>query len=278
MKNILVPTDFSNEAGFALDFAVQLASKTNGKVHVLNVVEIPINAAADPMGAPIIQDWGSDFTKSIKESNQEKLDGILGKYQNIDGIVEIGIMLDSTLEFIEGNDIDLVVMGTKGATGLKEIFVGSNAEKVVRYAHCPVITLAYAANVEAIEEIVFGLDLGGNKKKVIAQLKKLQKALDLTIHFVHINTPHVILNQDETITKMREFALENEFEDYTVNVRRNTMPDTGIIEFAKEMSADMIAMASNRRKGLAHFFKGSLAEDIVNHSPMPVWTISIKDE
>ena len=67
MKNILVPTDFSKEAGNALEFALQLAQKSNGMVHVLNVVEIPISADSDPMGAPVIHDWGADFIKSITE-------------------------------------------------------------------------------------------------------------------------------------------------------------------------------------------------------------------
>jgi len=80
------------------------------------------------------------------------------------------------------------------------------------------------------------------------------------------------------IEKIRSFALENEFEDYTVNIRKNIQPDSGIIEFAKEISADMIAMPIHNRKGLRHFITGSLAEDVVNHSPRPVWTISLKCE
>ncbi len=257
-----------------------MAQKTNGMVHVLNVVEIPISADADPMGAPVIHDWGANFIKSITEINQDKLAELSEEYSGkgqFNSRVEVGIMLNATLDYIQAHEIDLVVMGTKGATGLKEIFIGSNAEKVVRYSSCPVITIACPTPLDEINEIVFGLDLSGNESKVEKEIKALQEILNATIHFVYIQTPHVLVNEEEAIRRMRTFGQENEFENYIVNVRKNTQRDSGIIEFAKEVSADMIAMASNRRKGLAHFFMGSLAEDLVNHSPMPVWTISLKD-
>ena len=280
MKNILVLTDFSNEAGNALDFAAQIAEKSDGNVHVLNVVEIPVSAVADPMGAPVIQNWSADFIKTIKEANKGKFEGIPAKYEGkckVECHVEVGVMLDTSLEFIDNHGIDLIVMGTKGATGLKEIFIGSNAEKVVRYAPCPVITLTQKTSLEDIDMMVFGLDLSGHEKTVIPELKTLQQALDITIHFIYINTPHVLINEEEVIEKMRYFVRENEFDNYTVNVRKSIQRDVGIIEFAKEVSADMIGMASNRRKGLAHLFGGSLAEELVNHSPMPVWTISLEE-
>ncbi|MDA0193765.1 MAG: universal stress protein [Bacteroidetes bacterium] len=279
MKNILVPTDFSTQAGYAFDLALQLAKKSGGKVHVINIVEVPISAVADPMGAPIVADWGADFLKTITKDHQIRLEKLVSESESRVEILiktEVGVVLDSTLDYISENSIDLVVMGTKGATGLKEIFIGSNAEKVVRFSPCPVITVRYPAVINEIENIVFGLDLSGSEEKVISQLKTLQKVLNVTIHFIYVDTPHVIINHDEMIGKLRSFALENEFEDYTVNIRKNIQPDSGIIEFAKELSADMIAMSTHSRKGLSHFISGSLAEDVVNHSPLPVWTISLK--
>ena len=278
MKNILVPTDFSREAGFALEFAKQLAAKSGGKIHLINVVEIPVSAVADPMGAPVVQDWGAEFVKSITDINQSKLDKLLKSNPDLITGIEVGIMLNVVLDYVQDENIDLVVMGTKGATGLKEIFVGSNAEKVVRFAPCPVITVSHRAEIEDIDEIIFGLDLDGHEGNVVESLKNLQEELGATIHFIYINTPHVLVNEEEVLTKMRAFAEKHDFHDYDINVRKNTQRDSGIIEFAKEKSADMIAMASNRRRGLAHFFSGSLAEDIVNHAPMPVWTISLKDK
>lgn len=276
MKNILVPTDFSKEATYAFNFALELAKKSNGKIYVLNVVEMPISTVADPMGAPVIHDWGSDFIKTVTEVNQSKLDELIEKSESI-GKVEVGIMLDATLEFIKEHEIDHVVMGTKGATGLKEIFVGSNAEKLVRYSPCPVLTVSYPIELDDIDKIVFGLDLSGNESKVVAAIRDLQEELNATIHFININTPHVLMNEDEVITKMRFFAEENGFQNSTVNIRKNTQRDSGIIEFAKEISADMIAMSSSRKKGIAHLFFGSLAEDIVNHSHIPVWTFGLND-
>jgi len=80
-------------------------------------------------------------------------------------------------------------MGTTGATGIKEIFIGSNAGKVVLFSPCPVITLSNPAVIKEIENLAFGLDLSGSEQKVISQLKTLQKVLNVTIHFIYIDTP-----------------------------------------------------------------------------------------
>ena len=279
MKNILVPTDFSKESGYAIDFAIELAEKAKAKLHILNVVEMPVSPVADPMGAPIVYDWDTEFITEVSQVNKESLKQVIeemGEARVDASSVEVGVMLDITLNYIDSHNIDLVVMGTSGATGLKEIFIGSNAEKVVRFSPCPVITVANPVKINEIQEIVFGLDLSGKEQKVVPDLKTLQKLLNVKIHFVFINTPRALVNEEEAMSQMKLFIAKNNFEDCTIDVRRNILIEPGIFEFAQETSADMIAMASSHRKGLSHFFFGSLAEDLVNHALVPVWTLSLK--
>lgn len=281
MKNILVPTDFSKEAVYALDFAFKLAKKEKAKIYILNAIEIPMSAIVNPIGPPHVNGWSADFLDEMKKTREDKLKELLEHYEDtvpIEYKIELGYMLPATLEYIDRNNIDLVVMGTKGTSGLKEILVGSNAEKVVRYASCPVITMSHSSSPDDLNDIIFGLDLSGNEKNVVPDLKAFQRLLGFKIHFVHIATPHLIENEERDMAKMLLFCRENEFENYSLSVRKSFQREYGIIEFATEIGGDMIVMASSHRKGLAHFFVGSLAEDLANHSPMPVLTFSLEDK
>jgi hypothetical protein len=93
-----------------------------------------------------------------------------------------------------------------------------------------------------------------------------------------VSTDYRLLNSNQMMTKLETFIKKCGFENYTTNLQREDGKEQGVVEFAKEINADMIAMATHGRRGLGHLFMGSLAEDIVNHVNCPVWTYSIRSE
>src|SRR5690606_25388032 len=134
MKNILVPTDFSEQANYALELAHQIALKTSAKVKLLHVLELPVASSFDASGEmPQTDETSQVFTIQLMEKNKEDLNKILHdkKYENIqlEGDVAIGNPYVHISKVIAGQEVDLVVMGTQGASGLEEILVGSNTEK-----------------------------------------------------------------------------------------------------------------------------------------------------
>ena len=105
-------------------------------------------------------------------------------------MVEVGHPSDTIIDKIRELDIDLVVMGTNGTSGIQEFLAGSNAEKVVRKASCPVITLKSPVKLEAIKRIAFASDFGDLNEHSMALLKQMQDLLGAQIDFVRVNTPN----------------------------------------------------------------------------------------
>ena len=136
-RNILVPTDFSHHAERALDYAVELAAKLDARVHVLNVVGLPV------LGAELGFAVTASMIDSILEDNQRALDKLVAARANK---VAFGPTLLRTgdaravIEQAAGEvHADLIVMGTHGRRGMSRVLLGSVAESVVRTAPCPVL-------------------------------------------------------------------------------------------------------------------------------------------
>lgn len=180
------------------------------------------------------------------------------------------------LDHITEAGIDLVVMGTKGASGLRELIIGSNAEKIVRRAPCPVITVRKHDKLHSIKNIVFPNSLEFEQEDLVLHVKALQDFLKATLHIVWINTPGNFINDSITLIRLKDFAKRFMLKDYTLNVFNDTFEESGVISFAHMIKADMIAMGTHGRKGLNHLMSGSVAEDVVNHVDCPIWTYTIK--
>ncbi len=280
MKNILVPTDFSEQAQFALDMAHAIALKTSAEVKLLNVLELPVDSSFDASGE-ITQssDVNSVFAIQLMERVKTQLDELVKdpKFKDIKvtGDVVIGNPYVNISKVIADQDVDLVIMGTQGSSGLKEILVGSNTEKVVRRAKCPVITVKQAVNIESVKNIVFASDFRDDLAKLVEPLQKLQKVFDAKLHIVSVNTPSNFENSRYYKKAMETFVEKNNIKNYSLHVYAESGEEDGIIYFAEDINADMIAIATHGRSGFSHILSGSLAEDIVNHAKRPVWTFNI---
>jgi nucleotide-binding universal stress UspA family protein len=110
---------------------------------------------------------------------------------------------------------------------------------------------------------------------VINKIKTLQEALGAQLHLVKINTPTDFSVDHATKQTMEQFAKKYQLENYTINVYNDKAPEDGIISFAGEIKAQLIAMATHGRTGFSQLFNGSIAEGVVNHAKRPVWTCRI---
>ncbi|ELR68314.1 universal stress protein family [Fulvivirga imtechensis AK7] len=278
MKKILVPVDFSRQAAYALEFAVDLAKKIKTRIDVLHVVEFPVGTTIDPVGLPVPTQLDADFLDVLKENAEKRMTTFLKKVPediNTKRKVDVGNPYINITEYITEEDIDLVVMGTKGASGLKEFFIGSNAEKVVRMARCPVITMHEKPKANDIKDIVFATDFEDPSEELITELKRLQKLLDARLHLLRVNTPNNFERDRVAKPALEKTAKRYMLKDYTINIYNDVYEDQGILSFAQDIGADMIALGTHGRTGIKHLISGSIAEDLVNHATQPIWTYHI---
>ncbi|PIB35409.1 hypothetical protein BFP72_08375 [Reichenbachiella sp. 5M10] len=281
MKKILVPYDFSEYAKAALALALEISDASQGEVTLLHIIEYPTTTTFNVSGE-ISYDSPMDklFTMQLINRTKEQLQAVLDQPEHSQHNLTYRTMMGNTYTGIsaeiEAANPDLIVMGTKGATGLQELLIGSNTEKVVRTAKCPVLTVHEARAMSKIKNIVYPTDLDTDASHVLAKFKEYQAFFGAKIHLVYVDTPHSVMDDEIARNALNKFAENNELTNYDTHIAKGFQPDEAIMNFTKDINADMIALATHSHRGLLHLFVGSIAEDLVNHSIVPVWTMSQK--
>jgi nucleotide-binding universal stress UspA family protein len=279
MKTILVPCDFSKPSVNAFRFALDLAIRTKGSIELLHIIELPV--LHDTMLMPALN-FEEALLKELEAKASASFVKMIEKY-NTEGVkvtwtVEFGGVGKTTLDHIHANSIDTVVMGSHGASGFREYFIGSNAERIVRRSPVPVLIVKEFFK-GGIKNIVFpnNLDLE-DQDDLIKKVKSIQNYFGAQLHVVWINTPLNFTSDVTTRERLEEFAKHFALKNFTLNIFNHPTGNDGIVEFAKIANAEMIAMGTHGRKGFGHWLNGSIAEDVVNHSKALVWTYSLKHE
>jgi len=190
--------------------------------------------------------------------------------------IKIGNPFKHITSQIKSEDYGLIVMGTQGASGIDEIMVGSNTEKVIRHSNCPVITLKEEVILDDIKDIVFAFGFFDQNDYLARQLKQIQSLFSAKVHLVTINTPGNFLIERNVVTSLNKFIEQYQINDYTINIYSDISEEEGIVHFAEDQKADAIAMATHGRTGISHLLAGSLSEDLVNHSKLPVITFPLE--
>jgi len=154
IRNILVPTDFSDCASTALEYAKALAAQFGSRVHLLHVIATP-QLVSGPEGVAFV--WPT-FLPDLEKGAHDELER-LAKTVTTAGAstaVAVGIPVDGILDYVAANDVDLVVMGTHGRGMMGHLLLGSVAERVIRRSPVPVLTLHAAAigTAKAVEEVM----------------------------------------------------------------------------------------------------------------------------
>ncbi len=279
MKKILVPTDFSQEANNALDFAIQWAKIDQASIHLLHVLELP-SSSFSIMGD--VQSTYDDFDEVYAVKLLEKVKSTLGELEDkvsAEGItVESHIKQGNTYKHIykkiTENGYDLIIMGSTGASGLQELIVGSNAEKVIRHSEVPVITIKDKTDLTSIRNMVYATDFEHNRSIQLA--KYIQELLGINIHLLKVyNTNRWAYTAESAKDELEKFAKREGFENYSINTIDAPFVEDGIVEFAEKNNADMIFMGTHGYTGIPHLLFGSSAEAVANHSNKPVLTVKI---
>lgn len=281
MKRILVPTDFSKASLMAMEVAFEIAKKDGADIIVLNVVEEATSDSYRISGEWQRENWEEKiFTYRLLEKAKKQLEKLVQEPRFNDvkilGELRLGNPFHGMNTIITEQKVDLIVMGTKGHTKLEEMIIGTNTEKVVRHSRCPVLTVQKKPASNEFKNIVYATGMQKDEEVFSRFVKQTQKIYNSTIHLVRINTP-VDFQRDYAVKSyMERFAKKLQLKNYTINVCNDMTAEEGIIYFANSINADLIAMATHGRTGLAHMMAGSVAENVVGHAGRPVLTFVVK--
>lgn len=286
MARILVPTDFSEQADYALKLAHQLALEMNAEIELLHVLDVPggdrfagtenISFTGESSGNEGMNDI---YFYKLVEKTREKLIDVMA-WPELQGIkmfdkIQTGSIYRQIYEETQAGKVDLIIMGTSGTSDWEEELVGSNAEKVVRRSKCPVLTVRKEVKLTQIKNIAFASDFKHDHEKLVDLVKKMVEIIGAKLHLVKVNTPSHFENDKINYSNIRRYAEENKIEDYELHVYNFEDEEDGIISFTEQFGMDMIIMATKGRRGFARLLEGSIAEDVVNYSRIPVLTFHV---
>ncbi len=291
IKKILVPTDFSEHAAHAVDTAAKLAKPFGASLHLLHVVQLPVMAVNPEAPALPVTFWTEmrEFAKKRLEPIQKKLqaDGVRCESEVIEDIPGFAISAAA-----ERAHADLIVMGSRGLTGVKHLLLGSVAERTVRGAACPVLTVKPSSGPLALRTIVVPMDFSPAAQRALEVVKSLAKTAG-PAHVVLVHAYYVPVELEQYLTTHGDPLFERVSKGVTRDleailtslqdagisaeyVARPGVPETIILEVAKEKKAGLIALGTHGRRGLGHLLLGSVAEKVVRNAEVPVLTVREK--
>lgn len=274
MKKILVPTDFSNQAHQAIKAAASIAQNSSTEIILLHIIDLPqetMDMIKPGYDIPEIIFFKENAEKKLMETAQ------LPELNNltISIVLRLGKTFDEVNQVAKENNIDLIVMGSHGASGFKEVFVGSNTEKVVRSSEIPVLVIKGEQTNISFNNVVFASDFLEKNPTAYNKILEFLKERNATPHFLMVNTPNSFKSTHEAERIIEEFLTDLTIDKHHFAIYNDTEIEKGISRYADRINADLIVMGTHGRKGFARFINGSISEDIVNHSQRNIITFKM---
>ncbi len=279
---ILVPTDGSPGSERAFEVAATLASTHDAAVHVLSVV--------DEHGPT--DEWDYDGDSPAEAFVESQADHVDTEGLSVTTAVREGVVHDAVLDYGDGNDIDLIVMGTHGRTGVRRFLLGSVTEKVVRLADVPVLSVKADAEPGTVsfDDILLPTDGSSGAEAAIEPTGALASATDATVHLVSVVDTRslgidvgssVIVDELESVATDAVGDASDRLSGMGVETVETAIthgvPYRAILDAIEEADADLVVIGTHGRTGIDRYLLGSVAEKLVRTSPVPVMTVRAPD-
>lgn len=287
MKRILFPTDFSNAADNALQIALKLAIEVGAEIHLLhslNSVQQYVDISLSTAGDITMPGMQPDVVLAAIAEERKRVEDKMKEW--VDVVEKAGVTVFSDIvhpaleyeinEITKTKKIDFIVMGTHGASGLRETFIGSVAQKIVRVAKVPVLTVNNDCDEFKINKVVVCSDFTeGQINEQLPRVKEFASFFNAELSLVYINTPTYFEETKTVMKRMNDVVTDFSLGDVSLNIYNSFDIDEGVIDFAAQENADIISMITHGYRGVKKLFSDNITESVVNHSPIPVLTLHI---
>jgi len=274
VNKILIPVDFSETALLALDHAASFCEKFNSKLHLLHVYK---GRDIDVLPDIGLGNTDDEEVKRAVTTELESLSNKLSKGNGIEVDIEIregNISREITLAATEAK-ASMIVMGTHGVSGFEEFFLGSNAYKVVTASQLPVLTVQAHAKTKNYQKIFLGIDSSTHTRDKVSHAAALANAFGSKVHICSLITEDH--EEEKSIFNLKVKQIKEYFDHRDVPYEVDEMHGDNIAEMlmerAKEVGADLIAIMTEQEASTG-LFVGPYAQQIVNHSKIPVLSVT----
>lgn len=274
MKNILVPTDFSECSNVAARVAIKIANSFQAEVHFLHILLTPVDWVKLPIEKEKLY---PEVVERITEA-RSNLDKLKSEATSAGLKVSSFIVFNSTSEeiesHVESHSHDFIVMGSQGKKN-RMGFVGSNTKKIIRDSKVPVLIVGETHDELAFNKIVFASTFEKDTLPAYKTFLAFCKMFTVEVHLVYVNVPYNFHETGQVAPKIDVFLSElNPLEGKSAIVNA-TSEERGIQYYSNTINADMLCVAAHGKTGLMRLISPSVAESLVSNARLPVLYLNI---
>lgn len=270
---ILIPTDFSVQAEFAYLMVNNLGSKLPVETHFVHVLNVPDTVTMDGKGN--IQTCGEIDVRYVEQQRDialRKLENLKTLYgQDIETHLALGKTIDTVIGVAAAHGFDLIVMGTKGASGIRDLISGTDTQMIVRRSQVPVLSLMCDRSDLQIQNLLLVHDFSENGNQDMKLMHRILAAFGAKVHLLQVAASKD--SEDSIRRNMDLFAKANGLETYEVHVLHDRDVESGVIHFNQMHNIDIVCMGTHGKGG---WFHSSATEKLVKHLFKPIISFHLK--
>lgn len=272
MQKILIPTDFSENSLNAIKYATELFKHGHTQIFIINAFYDEVYDAKTKLADSIFENLQQQaFEKSeaaLVALKKEIIAFSPNPKHSINIVSEFGLLVDSVNDWVENENIDIVVMGTHGISDDKNLTFGSNTLQVIKYVKCPVLAVPAEYNHATIQNVLFSTDfLLPYKRRELKLLSHLAKCFAARIDFLYVSKfPNLSLRQQDNKAFLGATFAENQV---GFHQKENTEVTQAVNSFIEKNSVDLLVMVNTRHSYLENILYQSTIEKIGLHIDIP---------
>lgn len=278
IKTILVPTDYSKNAHSAAKYALEIAHRTGAKVIFFNTYYVPTYVEKVPIDPVAEEDLRKDAEQILKDFSEEHSDS--KKDLNIECIVRTGNAVEKIVSVSKEVGADIIVMGTKGSTGVSEFVFGSNTEDVILKTKLPVLAIPENSTYNGINNIVFGTAYHFSDFKAIKELAEIAKLFDANITIIHISDGEYKIGTEYDIFDSFKDKVKQQiaYSKMTFHLIEHKNIYDGLQEFIHSNKTDLLSMTSRKKALYNRLFGRSISKKMAYHTDVPLLVFKINED
>lgn len=263
MKKILVPTDYSDCALNAFNYALNFAKHIDAEIVLFNSFHMPHagSTAIMNLNEMMREDSEKAMVEFLEKSNKPS-------EANVKTKIWLGTTVDDIVNEQKKENYDYIVMGTTGASGLKEVFLGSTASRVLNYATCPVMAIPENVSFTPFNQVVFAADLKDHSDDKLNKLKTFVEYFNVKLNIIHVLKKKNELDVPDTLLKSNELEKLKELfqsEIFEVEIDEAIDSEMLVMEKVKEKSADLVITIKEEKGFFQRLFQESFSNNIAMH-------------
>ncbi len=270
MKKILFPTDFSNASLNAFAYALDLADATGSEIITLHVYQLPV---LDYDGVPpYLLETYDVFELGSFENFRDQVPALRDvavarqkQHVPVRNVLLEGDLVTAITDLVKEESVDLVVMGTKGASGLEEIFLGTTTARVMAAVDIAVIAIPEATAYKSIRKIGFATELHDDDRRRLERIISIAQSLGATVECLHVQTPQSIVR--DVLVADWELVFQGRA-SFTLVGQEDV--EQAILDFCSSHAVDMMAMVQHKRGFFEGLFHRSRTKQLAYHSDVPL--------